>query len=244
MPVTATHLTDGVSSASPTAPATASVSPTQNRLQLLLVNVTRGDSTNPAQPSSVTGCGLTWVLVDSSQYDAAGLGRGSAFLYRALGTPTTGAVTITLGYTASFVAWTWDEFGSVNNSGTNGSGAIVQNAKATGTGNSPSVTLSAFGSTDNATYGGLAHRDANGATFTAGTGFTELGENGTTSTQRVFAASEWRNDNDTSVDGTVTSGADGWAMFAVEIKYAAPSAPRRDRTLPRGVTRGVTRGAD
>src|SRR5678815_1209118 len=114
---TATHIDGGTASATASV-VTASGSPTNNSLQLLLISISRGGSTQPTAPT-VTGCGLTWVQVGTSiDYDITGSARASVFLFRALGTPTSGAVTATLGYTCLGAAYEWDEFPAVDTSGT------------------------------------------------------------------------------------------------------------------------------
>lgn len=216
---TAVHLDGGTTGASPTGITTNSATPTANSLQLLLLAITRGSSTQPTAPSSVTGCGLTWVQVGTAiDYDTVGTLKASLFLYRALGTPTAGALTVTFGYTADRAAYEWDEWSGVDTSGTNGSGAVVQAVQADSGANDnhPTVTLAAFGSSRNGTYGGSGAQSL-AAVTPQGTGFTELNHQEVTGTATVGTISEWRSDNDTSVDTNLASSAT-WGIFGLEIK--------------------------
>src|SRR5262249_12453794 len=150
---------------------TAAVSPAANNLQLLCV-VTGDGTSSPQNPTAVSGVGLTFTLVNSRTSGNPGRRVG---LWRALsGSPSTGAVTITFSATQQVATWTWSEFGNVDTGGTNGANAIVQNAQNGCAGcSSLSVTLAAFSSLNNATYGcfGSNHTVAH----TPGSGFTQIG---------------------------------------------------------------------
>lgn len=197
--------------------STASRTPAAGALQLLLIEVALFDGT----VTSVSNFnGGTWVLVDSNiNYDGSGL--NDAFLYRALiASPTAGTAVINLaGATGGHVAISWMEFTGVDTSGTNGSGAIVQHLKATGSSGTASKTLAAFSSANNATFGGID--TANDNTITAGSGFTIAGQVGGPPTGHC--ATEYQLANDTTVDATFTSSP--WSMFASEIKAATAKAP-------------------
>lgn len=183
----------------------------------------RADSTQPVAPA-VSGNGLTWEKIAEIYFDTTSSSRKTIFLFRAMGSsPSTGAVTMNYGaQTITGANWSVDQFSGVDTSGSNGSGAIVQSAtnkEDAGDGGQLIVTLAAFGSTENGAYGCFCH-DNTGNTWTAGTGFNKIG----TSDSPTFNSigSEWRSDNDTSVDMTVASGA-GVSMggVAIEIKAAA-----------------------
>lgn len=222
MPTTsATHLDGGTVTSSPTGITTASVSPTANRLQLLAISVVRGSSTQPANPSSVTGCGLTWSLAATKiDFDASGTTRGSLFLYKALGgAPTTGSVTVTFGYTAQNAAYEWDEIGGVD-----GVTPIVQIVPANGSSSSTAtVTLAAFATTDNGTYGAIGGEQTPHASSPEGTGFTALGSASVTATVPITTITEWRVDNDTTVDGDF-SGNTTWGIYGLELGAGTPVA--------------------
>jgi hypothetical protein len=225
MAVSIANLTSGSDPTSTTSWSTASITPTANNLILISFVLRNGSSVNPTV-SSVTGNSLTWVLVNSINYDSSGTSRRTKFVYRALGSsPTSGAVTITAGETDSGAIWTVDQFSGVDTSGTNGSGAIVQSATNKDEAASSStltVTLSAFSSSANATFGVFASADGNDTT-TAGTGFSKIGDVASTNANvAIRLTSEFKSTNDTSVDMTfLTAGQIGG--IAIEIKAAAAS---------------------
>lgn len=226
MAVSATNLIANGSAVSGTTFTTASISPTSNSLVLAAIVVENTASTNPGNPT-LSGNGLTWVLVDTAGggsilYDSASGSRRKLFVFRALGaSPSSGAVTITTAETDAGCLWVIDEFSGTDTTGTNGSGAIVQSAVGkdeTGTVNHKTVTLGAFGSTNNATYG--ASGWATGTlTFTAGTGFTKLNNFGLSS-PGIDVATEFAADNRTSVDETASAN-DFVGQIGLEIKAAA-----------------------
>lgn len=208
---------------------TASVTPTGGALQLLTINVTRGGSANPTAPTSLTGNGLTWVLLATLNYDTAGVGRGAAWIYRAMASaPTAGTLVVAgIGFDSSTgIIYQWSQFTGVKQTGTNGSGAIGQAvAGSIVTTDTPSATLAAFGSTDNATFGYCAGR-ANGANTlnTAGAGFSLLNTQYLAASQALYSGVEWKATNDTSVDFGFTfvgGGGGGGQVLGVEI-VAAP----------------------
>jgi hypothetical protein len=218
MAISFTNLTaNGGTSA--TSFATDSVSPASNNLLLLTVT-SRTASGDPNVPT-VTGNGLTWVEIDSQNYDNSGTQKKIS-LFRALGaSPSSGTITIDYaGQTQTHCDWTLDQALGVDTTGTNGSGAIVQSAKNSDTSitaTSLTATLAAFSSTSNATFGGFGFGSGLNDK-SVGSGFTALGNFSTDSiTMRVF--SEWRVDNDTTVDASqITGGEIG--VVAVEIKAA------------------------
>lgn len=218
MAITATALTSDSDGTTGSSATTASVSPGANRLQLLHVQAHPAGGPGYA---TVTGCGLTWVSVDQHNYDVGG--GDTQMLYRALGaSPSSGALTIDFGSGNDQleICWSLAEFDGVDTSGTDGSGAIVQAVKATGTGTAPAATLAAFGDAGNATYGAAACGSA-GWPLAAGTGFTEL-HNLQGPTVGLVTLSEFRADNDTSVDASSASAT--WGVIAAELK-AAPTGP-------------------
>lgn len=222
MAVSATNLTAGGDNTlgGVASYTTASISPSANALVLLSVTKAVSTSTEPTTPT-VSGNGLTWVLVNASYYDNSSSSRRKIFLFRAMGaSPSAGAVTVTNGENA-YGGWTIDEFTGVDTSGTNGSGAIVQSAVNQVTDNSAStltITLSAFGNVNNATFSNFSEADT-AHSITPGTGFTQLAE---TSVGTVNF-SQWKSSNDTSVDITSSDVFIGGGV-AVEIKAAVTTA--------------------
>ena len=114
----------------------------------------------------------------------------------------------------------------MDTTGANGSGAIVQSVATLFTAvTSASVTLAAFGSADNATYGMFGR--ANNEAITQGSGFTLI-HNPFGATPNTSLMTEFRNDNDTGVDASwVTSS--NCRGIAVEIKNAVAGGTVRRR---------------
>ncbi|MFA5828849.1 MAG: DUF2341 domain-containing protein [Candidatus Shapirobacteria bacterium] len=193
---------------------TASISPGANKLVLLAVasRVAGGGNNTP----TASGVGMSWDLVTTVQ-EPGSWNRIS--LLRAMSpSPSSGAITISFGgQTQTAVNWQISEFSNVDTSGTNGASAIGQSQTNTGASvTSLTVTLGAFQSTNNATYGAMISEVA--SPINQGTGFTEVYDLSVTDSA---LETEWKDSNDTSVDWSFTQGRVGG--IAVEIK-AAPSA--------------------
>jgi len=225
--VTQALLTNAESQTNGTGFTTASVSPTGDYLQLLAVHGSNtGGGGAPAVPS-ISGNGLTWVLIAEADTDTS---YSSVFLFRAMGaSPSTGTITITYAETMDDCQWSLSEFTGVDTGGTNGSAAIVQSAVNTvGVTASITATLAAFGSANNATYGAFGQLYAGDGTppsATPGTGFTEITEDGFDDGSYTSGLqTQWRDDNDTTVDITWDSSYD-CGVVAVEIKAGAAAAP-------------------
>lgn len=214
MAVAATNLTTAGNNADATSYASASITPTANRL--ILAWFYSDHATVEPNAPTVTGNGLTWVLVASR---TQGTNRRMT-LYRAMGSaPTAGAVTFDLaGQTATGAMWSIAEFSGVHTGGTNGSAAIAnKGANSASTGTSLIVTMQPFSDTDNATAGAFMH--AANETRTVGAGFTSIGVINQAS-PNVSLGSQFLASNDTTVDAswTTTSANIG---IAVEIREAA-----------------------
>ena len=84
------------------------------------------------------------------------------------------------------------------------------------------ATLAAFSSTDNAPFGASGWNGNSGATsISPGSGFTELTDaDGTSDSFHTLTQTEFRNDNDTTVDSS-TSTAGRYCLFAIEIANAS-----------------------
>lgn len=211
---------------------TASYTPTANALILLGINCRNSSSTEPTI-SSVSGNGLTWVSVGSVYYDNSSGSRKKLFLYRAMGSsPSAGAITVSFGQTNSHYTWVVDQVTGVDTGGTNGSGAVVQsatNSEIGGNGGVLTVTLAAFASANNGTYGVFGDDSEQAATI--GSGFTELGRMDSTSSEPFIHGliSEYKTTNDTSVDMTFAAvvGASTGGI-AIEIKQAEVSTSVKD----------------
>jgi hypothetical protein len=211
---------------------TASIAPGANRLVLAAVFGVDAAFTTPPT-FSLSGNGLTWVSVLRV---VSGAGGPVAFqVFRAMGaSPSAGAVTIDADVAALDMAqWSIAEFTGVNTGGTDGSAAVGNTASTTGEGVSTlNVTLPAFGSANNGTYGAFSAGNDIPTTFnfTPGSGFTELAETGIAAFGGAFyfgLQSQWRATNDTGVDVTtpaVTQGEIiGIALEIVAARIAAAS---------------------
>lgn len=206
---------------------TASVTPTANRLQLLSVVTMRNAVGVPLSPT-ITGCGLTWVPVNNQSYwnDSGNL-FSNITVYRAMGAaPTAGTLTITSVDDLAGAAWSLTEFDGVDQTGTNGSGAIVQSGTnfANGGFNQCPVTLGPFSSPTNATYGALGSASETPTSapvsISPGVGFNALHNIGQ---GYCYVGSEWRPDNSQMVAMTTDKLTFGMAMIGIEIKASTAS---------------------
>lgn len=158
--ITATDLATGGSAFGNSSYTTASITPSANRLVLAWGTNYRTFST-PSTPTP-SGNGLTWVEVATVTWDSTFSPTKRTTLFRAMGaSPSSGPVTIGFGFTnQSGCVWSIQEFDSVDTSGFNGSGAVVQSATGSsnfaGTGGL-SITLAALASSGNATAGGFSN---------------------------------------------------------------------------------------
>lgn len=220
MTISASSLTSGFSSTSGTSFSTASITPTANRLVLIAIELAY-HVPSASQTLTVTGNGLTWVEVARQDIWTSGVSfNGQLVIFRAMGaSPTTGAITITSGSTTvDMMAWSVVQFSGIDTTGTNGSGAIVQNAKTKTDAASATVTatLAAFGSANNATFAAVGVMDSTGTlqTVTPRAGFTEIHDTGVTyaEIETQFLAS-----NSTTVSGTCTA-VDYIGIIGLEIK--------------------------
>lgn len=223
MPIVRYSLTSGTADSS--SGTTASIVSTGNRLQLMSVHGAFSSSPGASQTLSITDSETTWALVNTrgTYIDGANFWLFS-YLYRAMPASTTSSRTITItsaGNTFAELSWSVEEFDSVDTTGTYGSGAIVQSAVAQvsyGATFSITATLAAFGSTSNATFGMVGGGYYSTVTYTEGSGFTR--GNFQHSTNYTSILTEYRNDNDTTVDFSINN-SQHLAAIAVEIKYSA-----------------------
>jgi len=224
MALTASNLTANGSAAASSF-TTASITPSANGLVLALFQQRLASGATITIPTA-TGNNLTWVQIATIEYDDlnAPAGRTKRMtLFRAMGaSPTTGAITFDLaGQSQSHAAWSVDQWSGMDTSGTNGSGAIVQSVTSfndTGTSTSLTVTLAAFSSVNNGTYGAFANSVGGAGGLTAGGSFTLLGDGQTAGGN---ALTEYSLSNVTSVNATTAASEIGG--IALEIKVAASS---------------------
>lgn len=207
------------------------VYPSANR-QLLLAIVGYQLFSPPGTPS-VTGCGVTWTQVETIAWVLGGL-NGRITIFRAMGQPVGGKLAIAKG----------------NNDGNSeyysltevplalappGGNAVVQDEEASGTGTNAAITLLANSSTRNGVVAFWGSMNAGTVTFSPGGGYTELHD--TAFTVNLQFMVQWRANNDTSVDATI-SGSSEWAGIAVEIN-AGETPAKGGVPLHRPVSRMV-----
>lgn len=216
--VTKTLLTENASNTDATNYITASVTNKANTLQLLSVTSSRAGA-DPSPPT-ITGLSLTWAQVNTQLFATSAGHHRRTTVIRTMGASATGTILIDFGAeTQTACVWSLVEFGTVDTSGTNGSGAVVQSVPGTTTGTSFTITLAAFGSANNATYG--ATGNVENVAITQGSGFTEISERAATA-PTLAQEVEWRVDNDTTVDWT-TAASSEWGGIAIEIKRKVPA---------------------
>jgi len=217
-------VTLGTSSTDAATYATASVRMYAGRMYTIAVENSHGTSASAVSGVTATGGGApTFTSRATTQYNGT-LNRVSLWTC----VPTvdyTGTLTIAFGgVTQTGACWNLTEWHFVDTATNDG---IVQAVTGTGTSVTPLATLAAFGSTNNATLGAFGWAAA--TTLTPGTGFFELADTSAATPAQALGV-EYRPDNDTTVDGTITSAA--WGSIGAEIKAA--SAPTDGFTLPPG----------
>jgi len=221
--ITASNLTTG-NAASVTSTTTASISPTANALVIVSVASRNFTGAGPATVPTVTGASGTWVQIATVSDGSAG--ARTVTLFRDLSaSPGSGILTIDFaGVNQGSVGWSIDQLQGTDTTGTNGSGAIVQTGSlnpATGTTTSGLITLSAFGSANNAAYGFI--RNSGAVTIVVGSGFTSLANFMTAGGEHV---AEWKL-NDNTVDWTWASQSVTSVAIAAEIKASTgPVVPQ------------------
>lgn len=229
MTITQTKLTEGQQGSYPI--TTASVSPSANKL--LLFVLVGYNSTLP----TLSGCGVTWVNI---LQELDGQNNAGVNIYRAMGTPTTGSITTSGGSGGG--EWALSEFGNVDTSGTDGSGAVLQVLGNRGNDpTQPSQTLAALAA-GSATFGAIGNSGNLGSdVWTPGSGYTKIADQTDPAFLR-WLQTEWRSDGQTTVDfsygGTHTV---HWAIAAVEIKAApAPTNMPITAAAETDTARGLT----
>lgn len=209
--VTNTHLATSGNDVDATSFATASISPSKNKLVIVIIHgtVAAGPVTLPV----ITGCNMVWERV-GNVYNAAT--TAVCCMYRGMSaTPVAGALTIDfLGQTQDNCYWSISEFDNVDTSGYNGRNAIVQFASGVNASSLTSTaTLAAFSHPNNATVGG-GRASGLGTGYSVGAGLTSIG-----SFQNArFVQSEWAAGNVTAVTWSQTAGNTDMLTVAAEIR--------------------------
>lgn len=222
--IAARRLTGGSSTTDATSYTTAVIAPSSNTLVLATIQ-SRHAATEPTAPT-ITGCGLTWVLV-RSQYEPTQLPNRKLATFRALGpSPVSDQLTIDFaGQTQTHCTWSICEFAGTDTTGTDGSGAIVKVVGAssvTQSSTSQTVSLEPFQNPNNIAYGAFLHF-ANEPTA-PGIGFSEIDD--------IFLAENPTGfQTEYKSNGTIVGAS--WASstfssaIAIELKALGP-VPRRN----------------
>lgn len=211
MAIVVTKFDGGNSTANAISFATTSLTPVANRTYLLVVRSQQVSGNVP----TVSGRNLTWTEVAHTADWNTG-NKDKTTVFRGTGAaPALGVLTIDFAGQAQTVGVAWFEAEITGEDYTN---PVVQAVTATGNDTTPTATLAAFGSASNGTV--VAMSTASTSDYTPGTGFALLASEPWYGTNRTSV--EWRADNDTSCDATITSAP--WGIVAMEIKVAAAAA--------------------
>jgi invasin-like protein/Big-like domain-containing protein/calcineurin-like phosphoesterase family protein len=213
--ITHTLLTSGHDPTNTSTFTTASISPAANAL--VTVAVLTHQSSSAAPDPTLTGAGMTWQVVASVAYNGA-TPLDRLTIFRAMSSaPGSGSITIKTSVTVSNCQWIVSQWGGVDQSGTNGSGAIVQTQSATGASvTTLSPTLAAFAGSTDVAYGVFGVASAT-AVITAGTGYTTVDQQPSGESTVGDLLAEWAV-NQPAVTATWPSANAGG--LAVEVKAA------------------------
>ncbi len=230
--VAVTHLTTASSTASATSYTTDSITPTASRL--IIADIATARSGGGHVPT-LAGCGLTWVQDSTITGGFLTLTR-----FRAMGTPSTGQVTITVAANQTACLWSLYELSDVDTSGTNGSGAIVQTAAGTATDTtSLTVTLTNAVGAGNATIGAFTVGAED--LITPGSGYTLIGRD-TEAGPASAVMSEWRATGQQAVNASWTTISTSIAGLGSEVKAAAGAAPAQGSATGTWTATGTATG--
>jgi invasin-like protein/calcineurin-like phosphoesterase family protein len=211
-----TLLTSGNGTVNGTVFTTASISPAPNTLVTVAVLGHRSPSA-PNAPTLSGGGMTTWTQVASITFDNLTTSLKRLTIYRAMSpTPGSGPLTITFPNNVSNSQWIVSQWSGVDQSGTNGAGAIAQTAtnRADAVSNL-TATLAPFGSASNVAYGVVAV-NGGGLVVTPGTGFIEIAEHTSGEAAKAVLEAE-RAADDNTVAASWTGGLNG-AILGVELK--------------------------
>lgn len=210
MPITVVGMTSGVSATNTTSYATASFTASVNSLDLISI---ANSATSPGTANLIGP--NTYNLITTQNM---GLWRIS--LFRSMASASSaGVITIDFGgATQNNCSWIINEFASVDSSGTNGSGAIVQStSNFVGIGTALTVTLNAFSAASNGAFSSFAIGD--NIAMSPDTGWAEIGEVSINDGANSQAhQSQWRADNDTTAFSTWATDESGGGI-ALELKF-------------------------
>ena len=217
-------LAESTTAASGSFTTSGSLTPSANKLYLAaVVGVNTAGAANAstcATPTLTGGGGLTWVQVATVLYGTDT--RKRITLFRAMKPSGLTSGTLTADFGGSVpprISIIVDEFDSVDTTGTDGSGAIVQSVTAQGSASNLTgggATLAAFAdATNNLAYMAIGHDQSDSTTPEAG--WTELAEiSGSSHSQET----EYKVGQDTSPSASWVQGS-RYGAIAAEIKNGA-----------------------
>jgi hypothetical protein len=214
--VTPTLLTSGGDGTNQRVYTTASIAPAANAL--VTVAVLGRSGSGPFTPTVAGGGMSTWTQVSSVDFNTIAAPASRLVVFRAMSaSPGSGPLTITYSSSQSNAQWLVTQWTGVDQSGSNGSGAIGQVTPAQGNAvTTLSVPLAAFANANNVGFGVVGAA----GTVTQGSGFTELGEG--TSGESMVVEGEWGLNKNTIAASWSSSNA---AMLGIEIKSGTASGP-------------------
>jgi hypothetical protein len=218
-----TVLANAMDTVDGTSYATASITPTANRLILVFTEqrIAAGVAGGPVTPTA-SGNSLTYTQVATQIGPGASTNRRFT-IFRALGAaPSAGVLTISTGAeTQTHLSHVVLECSGVPTTGTNGSGAVVQSKTTNdggGYGTTATITLDAAPS--NATNLTIGYGLNTGpATITAGSGYTSLAT-GSESEYGTYYMAEYKANAQTA--NMSWTGANSWFIGALELATALP----------------------
>ncbi len=196
--------------------STASIAPAANAL--VTVAVLGRSGSGPFTPTIAGGGMSSWTQVASVDFNTIATPASRLVVFRAMsGSPGSGPITITYTSSQSNAQWLVTQWTGVDQTGTNGSGAIGQTSPAQGNGvTTLNVPLAAFANANNVGFGvaGTA------VTVTPGSDFTEIGEG--TSGESMVIEGEWGTNKNTIAASWASSNA---GLLGIEIKAGTASGP-------------------
>lgn len=220
MAITVTLLDQREDNVDGTTIASASVDPADGSVVYVVVMVRNMvANADPGTPTVVGGGSHAYTHINGTVANT----RRRISVFRAQSSSyTAGAITATYAGNVRGAIQVVEFTGDIDTSGTNGSGSVVQSAvnAVDGTDTSGTVSLAAFGSADNLSFGAFWHL-TNAESISPGTGYTEIGEVLTTAVGTI--QSEYKVGDD-DPDASWATGA-GWGAVGIEVKAAASTAP-------------------
>jgi hypothetical protein len=213
--ITAIPLASGGSNTATATYNTVSIAPTSNAL--ILVTVRNTVSSGAPGIPTLSGNGLTYVQVATEPFGTIASPLRRITMFRAMASsPTPGTITISFSGTQSNCSWTVDQLIGADTTGSNGSGAIIQNAvNANDNASSLTLTLASFAGSQNAAYGVFGDVGTN-EDLSPGKGFGLI-----SSTATYVPVGSIIDDNTTNVTDGMPSGGGSHPIAGIAVEVAA-----------------------